>query len=277
MSRIAIGIEYDGSGYLGWQRLAHGETVEAKLTAAVGFVANHPVRLIAAGRTDAGVHAEMQVAHFDSDAERSPRGWTLGANSRLPDDIAVVWAMPMSDEFHARYSALARRYVYRVLNRSVRPALDARRLAWEHHALDADAMHVAGQALIGEHDFSAFRAAQCQSLSPMRRLDRIGVRRDGAQIAIEVEGNAFLHHMVRNIAGALLAVGRGERPVQWIAEVLATRDRRRAAPTASASGLTFLGPRYPRAFALPSQVTAEADTPPRPLSRRALDTEERSP
>jgi tRNA pseudouridine38-40 synthase len=261
--RLALGIEYDGSGFSGWQRLSRpgepdrrGEpTLQAALEAALSFVAGHPVETVCAGRTDAGVHAACQVVHFDSDASRTTRGWVLGATSRLPAAISVLWCVPVADDFHARFSARARRYRYRILNRAVRPALQRQYVTWERRPLDAAAMHRAAQALVGEHDFSAFRTVHCQAPHARRDLQDIVVRRDGEVIDIEVQANAFLHHMVRNIVGSLLPVGRGEQPEDWLATLLAGRDRTVAGPTAPPDGLLFLGPRYPAACGLPVEVT----------------------
>jgi tRNA pseudouridine38-40 synthase len=253
--RLALGIEYDGTDFSGWQRLSQGESVQAAVESALSFVAAHPVEVTCAGRTDAGVHARCQVVHFDSASPRSARGWTLGANSRLPASVAVLWARVVNDEFHARYGARARRYRYRIVNRPVRAALDARFAAWERVPLDVDAMRSATVALIGEHDFSAFRTVACQAKSPSRNVREIAVARDGDEVTIEIEANAFLHHMVRNIVGSLLPVGRGEQPPQWIAALLAGRERAQAGPTAPSAGLTFLGPRYPREGNLPDEVS----------------------
>jgi tRNA pseudouridine38-40 synthase len=253
--RYALGIEYDGSGFLGWQRLAHGATVQAAVELALSRVAHHPVEVVCAGRTDTGVHATCQVVHFDSEAERSPRAWTLGCNSLLPETVAVLWAQPVEPTFHARYAARARRYRYVILNRPVRAALQARFVTWERPALDADAMHQAAQALLGEHDFSAFRTSRCQALHPRRVMQQISVVRTGEQIVIDVQANAFLHHMVRNIVGSLLPIGRGEKPVDWIAELLAGCNREVAGATAKPNGLSFLGPRYPREWGLPEEIT----------------------
>ncbi|HEX5353394.1 MAG TPA: tRNA pseudouridine(38-40) synthase TruA [Rhodanobacteraceae bacterium] len=255
--RIALGIEYDGTDFFGWQRLSHGPSVQAEVESALSFVADHQVQVICAGRTDAGVHARCQVAHFDTQAERDPRSWVLGATTRLPQSIAVLWAQVMADDFHARFSARARRYRYAILNRPIRPALDARFVAWERAQLDADAMHTAAQALLGERDFSSFRAVSCQANHARRNVTEISVRRDGECVVIEIEANAFLHHMVRNIAGSLLEVGRGERPLAWIAELLEARDRNVAGVTAMPQGLTFIGPRYPAQWKLPSAITEE--------------------
>ncbi|KFN49749.1 tRNA pseudouridine(38-40) synthase TruA [Arenimonas composti] len=253
--RHALGIEYDGSGFSGWQRLKHGPSVQAEVEAALGFVLDHPVDVTCAGRTDAGVHAACQVVHFDSEAPRTPYALRQGMNSRLARSVSVLWAMPVPDDFHARYSARARRYRYRILNRAVRPALLREHLTWERLPLDAAAMHAAAQALVGEHDFSAFRTVHCQAPHPVRELQQISVVREGEQVIVEVQANAFLHHMVRNIVGSLLPVGRGERPAEWVGELLAGRDRSVAGPTAPAAGLLFLGPRYPAAWGLPAGVS----------------------
>jgi tRNA pseudouridine38-40 synthase len=254
--RIALGIEYDGTDFLGWQRLSHGNTVQSVVEAALSFVADAPIAVTCSGRTDAGVHAHCQVVHFDAQAQRSERNWVLGANSRLPSSVAVVWARPVSDEFHARYGALGRRYRYAILNRPVRAALDARYVTWEREPLDATAMHAAAQTLVGEHDFSAFRAISCQAHTARRNLRGISVGRSDEHVTVDVEANAFLHHMVRNIVGSLLLVGRGEQPPRWIAQLLAGGDRTSAGPTAPPQGLTFLGPRYPARFGLPEDVSA---------------------
>jgi len=251
--RYAMGIEYDGTGFSGWQRLSkHGEsdpegylTLQSVIEDALTFVAGTPIATICAGRTDAGVHAAGQVIHFDSPVRRDPRGWVLGTTSRLPPAIGALWCVPVPEEFHARFSARARRYRYAILNRTVRPALGRQVLTWERRPLDAGAMHRAAQALLGENDFSAFRTVQCQAPHARRELQEITVSRDGDVVTVEVQANAFLHHMVRNIVGSLLVVGRGDAPEGWIAGLLAGLDRTKAGPTAPASGLVFLGPRYP--------------------------------
>lgn len=260
--RVALGIEYDGTEYFGWQRLAHGPSLQAEVEAALTFVADHAVTVTCAGRTDAGVHARCQVVHFDTEAARTERAWILGVTSRLPRPIAVLWARAVADDFHARFSARARRYRYVVLNRPIRPALDARFLSWERVPLDADAMHAAAQALVGEQDFSSFRAVSCQARHARRNVTEVNVRRDGERVVIEIEANAFLHHMVRNIVGSLLEVGRGERPTEWITEVLAACDRNIAGVTAPPQGLTFLGPLYPAHWSLPAPVTVSASPAP---------------
>lgn len=253
--RYALGIEYDGTDFLGWQRLGEGASVQAALERALSRVADHPVAVTCAGRTDSGVHGCGQVVHFDSDAVRSMHAWRMGANSNLPDSVAVLWAQPVADDFHARFAARARRYRYRLLNRNVRPALDARYVAWDRRPMDAAAMHRAAQALLGEQDFSAFRAVQCQAAHARRDLQHIAVTRVGEEIVIEVRANAFLHHMVRNIVGSLMVIGRGEQPESWMGELLAGRDRSVAGPTAPSAGLLFLGPLYPAEWGLPPEVT----------------------
>jgi tRNA pseudouridine38-40 synthase len=249
--RIAVGIEYDGSAYAGWQAQASLPTLQQVLEQALGRIAAESVALICAGRTDAGVHACAQVAHFDTRAVRSLRGWVLGANTELPRDVSVSWARPVPAHFHARYCAEARTYRYLISNSLARPALLATRTAWIHRPLDHERMHEAAQSLLGQHDFSAFRAAECQAKSPVRRMECIGVERLGDFVVIEATANAFLHHMMRNIAGLLIAVGRADAPVEFVREVLAGRDRTRSAATAPAAGLYLLAVRYPAAFALP--------------------------
>jgi tRNA pseudouridine38-40 synthase len=253
--RIALGIEYDGTDFLGWQRLSHGASVQASVEKALSFVAAESIEITCAGRTDAGVHGRCQVVHFDTEVQRDLRGWVLGASSNLPASIAVLWAQPVPDDFHARFSARSRRYRYTILNRTIRPALDARFVSWERHPLDAERMHAAAQVLIGEHDFSAFRAISCQAAHARRLVKMIQVRRDDASVIIEIEANAFLHHMVRNIVGSLLPIGRGEQSPEWMAQLLAGRNRELAGPTAGASGLTFIGPRYERHWGLPQEVS----------------------
>ena len=249
--RIAVGVEYDGSAYAGWQAQASLPTLQRVTEQALSSVAAQAVSLTCAGRTDAGVHAHGQVAHFDTQAVRSTRSWVLGANSELPGDVSVSWARAVPAHFHARYSAEARTYRYLIANRLARPALAAARAAWVHRPLDHERMDAAARALAGEHDFSAFRAAACQARSPVRRLERIGVERRGDWVVIEATANAFLHHMMRNIAGLLIEIGKAEAPVAWAAQVLAGRDRRRNAATAPSAGLYLLSVRYPAAFGLP--------------------------
>lgn len=255
--RYALGVEYDGSEFKGWQQL--GEygcaSVQATLQDALSSVANAPIHVVCAGRTDAGVHGECQVVHFDSEVERTPRGWVLGTTTRLPPSVCVRWCVPVDELFNARFSAQARRYCYRLMNRQIRPALYRQTLGWERRPLDTSAMHRAAQALLGENDFGAFRSAQCQALHARRELQAISVHRHGELVEINVQANAFLHHMVRNIVGSLLMVGAGEKPEGWIGEVLAGRDRNLAGPTAPPQGLVFVGPLYPAQWKLPDEVT----------------------
>jgi tRNA pseudouridine38-40 synthase len=251
MTRIAVGIEYDGSAYAGWQTQPGIPNIQQAAEAALGTVAAEAVSLTCAGRTDAGVHAYGQVAHFDTVATRTARSWVLGANSALPADISLSWAVPVPEHFHARYTAEARTYRYLILNRAARSALSAQRAVWIHRPLDAIAMAEAAAELVGEHDFSAFRSAECQAKSPVRRLTRLAVERRGHWISIEATANAFLHHMVRNIAGLLIHVGRGEEPAAWARTVLESRDRRRGAATAPPQGLYLVAVRYPEVFGLP--------------------------
>lgn len=255
--RYALGVEYDGGGFQGWQGLGPSgpSTVQATLERALSSVADQAITVSCAGRTDAGVHAECQVVHFDSTADRDPRAWTLGVTGRLPPTVCVRWCMPVDDAFHARFSARARRYRYTLVNRTVRPALYRSTMAWERRPLDADAMHRAAQALLGENDFSAFRTVHCQAPHARRNLQDIQVRRSGETVSIEVQANAFLHHMVRNIVGSLLEVGAGARDEGWIARLLAGRDRTLAGPTAPPQGLVFLRPLYPAEWGLPEEVT----------------------
>lgn len=243
--RIAVGIEYDGTAYSGWQRQRSGVGIQQRVEDAVAAVADEPVDVVCAGRTDAGVHASGQVAHFDTRAARSERGWLLGVNSNLPDDINLTWVRPVADDFHARFSATARSYRYRILNRLVRSALERHRAWWVHQSLDADAMHEAAQALIGEHDFSAFRAAGCQASTARREVTAISVVRNGDWLTLDVTANAFLQHMVRNMTGALVSIGTGERPVEWAEAVLASRDRKAGGIAAPPHGLTLVRVTYP--------------------------------
>jgi tRNA pseudouridine38-40 synthase len=263
MSRIAVGVQYDGSAYAGWQSQPGTTTIQQAVERALSVVAAEPVSLTCAGRTDAGVHAWGQVAHFDTGAARCARSWVLGANSELPPDLSLSWAMPVPAHFHARYSAEARTYQYLILNRGVRSGLLAKRATWIHRPLDAAAMAQAAVTLAGEHDFSAFRSSQCQARSPIRRMERIGVERRGDFVIIEATANAFLHHMVRNIAGLLITIGKGEEPPQWAQAVLTGRDRREGGATAPAAGLYLLAVRYPKAFGLPSVGLPEGYTPDR--------------
>jgi tRNA pseudouridine38-40 synthase len=252
--RVALGIEYDGTSYNGWQRQKNGIGVQQRLEEALALVANEPVEVVCAGRTDTGVHASGQVVHFDTTADRSDRSWLLGANTNLPPDISVSWVQFVSDDFHARFSATSRRYRYVILNRLQRSALHRHRAWWVHQPLDETIMHEAAQSLLGEHDFSAFRAAGCQANSAMRDLTSIGVARSGDWVTLDVTANAFLMHMVRNITGTLAAIGQGEQPVGWIREVLDSRDRTLGGVTAPPHGLTLIAVHYPGSFGIPAAV-----------------------
>jgi tRNA pseudouridine38-40 synthase len=249
--RVAIGIAYDGRGFEGWQAQPGGNTIQDRLEAALAAVAGAPIRVTAAGRTDAGVHATGQVAHFDTAAERPQTAWVRGANAQLSDAIAVQWAAPVDAEFHSRYAATSRTYAYVVYNHPVRPAVFSGKTGWFHLPLDVPRMRAAAGALIGEHDFSAFRSAECQAASPVRALTRAAVERRGEYVIFEFTANAFLHHMVRNFVGCLVYVGKGAYPPEWVAEVLAARDRRRAAPTFGPEGLYLTRVSYPGRWGLP--------------------------
>ena len=258
MTRIALGIEYDGTEYVGWQRQNSGVGVQQRLEEAIATVANEDVKVICAGRTDTGVHAVGQVAHFDSNVDRSMRGWLLGINSNLPDDINVTFATSADSEFHARFSAESRTYHYLILNRLVRSSLFRRRAWWIHEQLDEDSMHLAAQHLLGEHDFSAFRAAGCHASTPIRDINGISVERSDFWLRLSVTANAFLQHMVRNIVGTLVCVGTGEQKVEWVKEILASRDRTASGVAAPPHGLTFMSVRYPDGTGVPP---ANADSP----------------
>jgi tRNA pseudouridine38-40 synthase len=235
--RLAVVIEYDGSGFAGWQSQAHSASIQDVVQQALGFVAGHPIDATCAGRTDSGVHALGQVAHFDTHALRSSRAWVLGANTRLPPTVALQWAGEVDSRFHARHSALRRIYRYCILNRSARSALQVARAAWIHRPVDAAAMHAGAQALLGEHDFSAFRSVECQSKTPMRRIDTLQVQREGDYVWIEITANAYLHHMVRNIVGTLLEVQAAPDPAGAMRGILESGARRLAGATAPAAGL----------------------------------------
>ena len=252
--RLALGIAYRGSAYHGWQSQPDGRTVQDRLEAALSAFADRPVHVTCAGRTDAGVHALNQVVHLETEVERESVSWVRGTNRFLPADIAVQWARAVDADFDARFSAIGRRYVYRLLESPVRPALESGLVGWVFRALDASAMEAAAAVLIGEHDFSALRSSECQARTPVRTLRSIGIRRQGAYWRFDFDANAFLHHMVRNIMGCLVAVGSGQRTPAWLAEVLASRDRSRAAPTFGAEGLYFAGPYYDPVHAIPERT-----------------------
>lgn len=260
-TRIALGIEYDGSAFNGWQSQPDGKTVQDALEAALSTVAAAPIRVHCAGRTDAGVHALCQVAHFETNAQRPDTAWVRGVNANLPSTVAVRWAQPVSEGFHARFSAQGRRYRYVLLNRPQRPALWTRYAGWHHMPLDAEAMQAAAQLWLGEHDFSAFRAAECQAKSPVKTLYRADVSRAGDWVVFDFHASAFLHHMVRNLVGTLVYVGKGAHAPTWAGEVLASRSRNAAAPTFSAAGLYFAGVDYDPGFGLAGKIADSAVLP----------------
>ena len=249
--RIAIGLEYSGSAFTGWQSQPDGRGVQDALERALAAIADEPVRTIAAGRTDAGVHATMQVVHFDVGATRPETAWVRGVNAHLPDEVAVLWACASTPDFHARNAARARCYTYVLSNRPVRPALLAGRVGWYHQPLDVGAMTRAAGALVGTHDFSAFRAAECQAKSPTKTLTEVTIGLEGDLLRFDFRADAFLQHMIRNIVGSLVYVGAGKQPPAWIAELLAGRDRTRAAPTFAPDGLYFTGADYDAQWGLP--------------------------
>ena len=254
--RWALGISYLGQAYDGWQSQPSGRTVQDHLESALSRFADRPIATVCAGRTDAGVHGLMQVVHFDTGVEREAFSWVRGTNTFLPPDIAVQWAVPVPAEFHARASALARRYAYVLLESAVRPSLESGRAGWVFRALDEAALRDAAARLLGEHDFTSFRASACQARSPVKTLRRIEIARRGPYWRFEFEANAFLHHMIRNIMGCLLVVGQGQQPPAWIDQVLAARSRDAAAPTFSPDGLYFLGPVYEDHWGLPAATPA---------------------
>ena len=272
--RIALGVSYLGTNYHGWQSQLDGLTIQDKLEGALNTFANttpqitpeRRIHTLCAGRTDSGVHGHMQVVHFDTEVARDESSWVRGTNANLPKDIAVQWARVVPREFHCRGSAITRRYAYALLESNVRPSLDSRRVGWSHRPLDASAMRLAADYLLGEHDFSSFRAAQCQALSPIKHLQRIDIASRGERIShgddlhpqgqrywrFEFEGNAFLHHMIRNIMGCLIAIGQGMYPPEWMKDVLEAKSRKVAAPTFAPDGLYFLGPTYDAKWGLPT-------------------------
>lgn len=259
MTRIALGVEYDGNAFHGWQTQPGGNTVQDHVEKALARIADGPVATTCAGRTDAGVHATAQVVHFDTEVRRPDSAWVRGVNTHLPDGVAVRWAQPVADDFHARFSARGRRYRYLLLNRPVRPGLAQGRVGWFHAPLDVDRMNEAAAHLLGEHDFTTFRAAECQAKSPIKELREARVSRLGDLVIFDFEATAFLHHMVRNLVGSLVYVGKGKHPPAWIGELLQERDRTRAAPTFAAAGLYLAGVTYEPHWGLPA-------TPEPPLS-----------
>jgi tRNA pseudouridine38-40 synthase len=254
--RLALGISYNGQAYEGWQSQLSGRTVQDRLEAALGQFTTQSVSTVCAGRTDAGVHGLMQVVHFDTALQRDESSWVRGTNRYLPADIAVEWARAVPDAFHSRASATSRRYSYLVLESPVRPSVDAGRVGWVFRPLDGEAMRRAATALLGEHDFTSFRASACQARGPVKTLQRLDIARRGAYWRFDFEADAFLHHMIRNIMGCLLAIGQGLQAPEWIAQVMAARDRAAASPTFSAAGLYFLGPVYDAHWNLPVRTAA---------------------
>jgi tRNA pseudouridine38-40 synthase len=249
--RLALGLEYDGAAFSGWQTQPNGAAAQDAVERALAQFAGEPIATICAGRTDAGVHASYQVIHFDTNVERPLHAWVRGVNRFLSSAIAVRWARAVPDRFHARFGALARRYDYWLLDDPVRSPLSERRVGWVFRPVDADAMHAAAQLLVGKHDFTSFRAAECQAATPVRDVTQLEVRRFGRHVRARIVANAFLHHMVRNIVGSLVAVGTGRQPIAWVAEVLAARSRALAAPTFSAAGLYLTLVEYDSSFDLP--------------------------
>jgi tRNA pseudouridine38-40 synthase len=249
--KIALGIEYQGTHYCGWQRQNHCDSVQANVELALSQIANHKIDISCAGRTDTGVHGVGQVVHFETDVERQLKAWVQGANTKLPGDIRMAWAKQVPDTFHARFSAFARQYRYVIFNRPVNSAVLHNRVHWEPLRLDEESMQRAAQALIGEQDFSAFRASQCQAEHGRREVQMVEVSRRGDMVFIDIKANAFVHHMVRNISGTLMMIGKGSKPESWVAELLAGKDRTLAAPTAPASGLYFVNAFYPDEFEIP--------------------------
>ncbi len=258
--RYAVGVEYDGTAFHGWQIQVGVNTVQEQLQNALSRVANHPISVQCAGRTDAGVHALAQVVHFDSAATRTARNWLLGTNVNLPDDVNINWIKPVADDFHARFSAISRSYKYVIYNGETRSSVWRNRAVWERRQLDLGRMQAAAKSLIGTHDFSSFRAIACQAKSPIRTLDKLELSRSGNMILLELSANAFLHHMVRNIAGVLIAIGCGDRPIDWARDVLEHKDRTLGGVTAPAQGLYLTAVGYPPEFGL-QELEAEVGIP----------------
>ena len=252
VSRIVLGVEYNGSQFSGYQLQSHGtRTVQGELESALSIVADEPIRLTCAGRTDTGVHATGQVVHFDTSVKRELKAWMLGSNTNLPPDVAVHWVRQVDDNFSARFSAVSRSYRYILFNRRIRSAVFQRNVAWSYEAFDEAAMNAAAQHLLGEQDFSAFRSSRCQAKHAVRVMQEISVKREGDFLILDIRANAFLHHMVRNIMGTLMMIGRGEQPVEWMLEVLQGQDRKCAGMTASPAGLYLVNVEYPEEYGLP--------------------------
>ncbi len=251
VKRIAAAVEYDGSLFCGWQRQSHSPGVQEAVEKALSVVADEEIQLVCAGRTDTGVHATNQIVHFDTSAARAPRSWLLGTNANLPDSVRLHWVEQVAPQFHARFSATARTYRYIIDNRPCRPALFCRGMTWFRQPLDAVRMNEAAQCLLGEQDFSSFRAAGCQSASPSRNVHHAKVWRQAELVVFEIKANAFLHHMVRNLAGALILIGQGRADTDWLEKLLALRDRTQSPATAAPSGLYLVAVEYPQAFKIP--------------------------
>lgn len=249
--RIALGIEYAGNDFFGWQIQPHARNVQSCVEAALSKVANHPVTVVCAGRTDTGVHAVGQVVHANVTAQRSMHSWVLGANANLPQDVRILWAQPVDDHFHARFSALARHYRYVILNRPICPALLAKKVTWDYRRLEIERMQTAGNYLVGTHDFSSYRALSCQAKNPTRTVSRLTISRINEYVIIEISANAFLQHMVRNVAGVLMSIGSGQQSPEWARTVLEARDRTVGGVTAPASGLYFCEVDYPAPYIFP--------------------------
>ncbi|MBO1894966.1 MULTISPECIES: tRNA pseudouridine(38-40) synthase TruA [unclassified Shewanella] len=249
--RVALGVEYDGSGFCGWQRQLEVDSVQAQIEKALSYVANEPITVLCAGRTDTGVHGTGQVVHFDTDVQRPMTAWTQGVNANLPDSVAIRWAKEVDDSFHARYSATARRYRYVIYNHKLRPGILSAGVSHYHGDIDETLMHKAAQLFVGEHDFTSFRALHCQSKTPFRNVHQVNVTRQGMYVMVDIQANAFLHHMVRNIVGSLLQIGLGNQPIEWITELFALKNRKLAAPTAKPNGLYLVDVTYPEQYQLP--------------------------
>jgi tRNA pseudouridine38-40 synthase len=249
--RVALGVEYDGSGFCGWQRQLDVDSVQAQVEKALSYVANEPIKVLCAGRTDTGVHGTGQVVHFDTNVQRPITAWTLGVNANLPDSVAIRWAKEVDDSFHARYSATARRYRYVIYNYKLRPGILGAGVSHYHGDIDETLMHQAAQLFVGEHDFTTFRALHCQAKTPFRTVHQVNVTRQGMYVMVDIQANAFLHHMVRNIVGSLLQIGLGNQPIEWITELLALKNRKQAAATAKPNGLYLVDVTYPEQYQLP--------------------------
>ncbi|RDH84850.1 MAG: tRNA pseudouridine(38-40) synthase TruA [endosymbiont of Galathealinum brachiosum] len=253
--KFALGIEYDGSKFAGWQMQKHGtRTVQECVEIALSSVANQPVQVVCAGRTDTGVHAVGQVVHFECDSPRQEKAWVMGVNTQLPDDVSSIWAQPVAEDFSARFSATARQYRYIILNRQARPAVLNKKVTWKHGGFNVEAMHQAAQALLGEQDFTSFRSSACQAEHAMRNVHWVNVSREGDYIYIDIKANAFLHHMVRNIVGSLIMVGQEVKAVSWMADLMRCKDRNQAGPTAPADGLYLVNVSYPQESGIISTI-----------------------